>query len=62
MLFEDLYDSVLRRYHLPPAKVEKERQVDGGPHYPLLDAARLGREGQTKKVQEENAKRKNPSE
>jgi hypothetical protein len=62
MLFEDLYDSVLRRYRVSLLKVEQERQVVRGRLYELLDAARPGREAQTKKVQEENAKGKNPSE
>jgi len=62
MLFEDLYDSVLRRYRVSLLKVEQERQVVRGRLYELLDATRPGREAQTKKVQEENAKGKNPSE
>jgi hypothetical protein len=62
MLFEDLYDSVLRRYRVSLPKVEQEGQVVRGRLYELLDAARAGREVQTKKVQEETAKGKNPSE
>ena len=62
MLFEDLYDSVLRRYRVSRPKVEQERQVVGGRLYELPDATRPGREVQTKKVQEEKAKGRNPSE
>ena len=62
MLFEDLYDSVLRRYRVSLPKVEQERQGVRGRLYELLDANRPGREPQTRKVQEEEAKGKNPSE
>ncbi|HKF06244.1 MAG TPA: hypothetical protein VKB49_28260 [Candidatus Sulfotelmatobacter sp.] len=60
MLFEDLYDSVLRRYRMSLAKVEQERQVVRGRLYELLDATRPANEKQTKKVQEENVKGKDP--
>ena len=62
MLFEDFYDSVLRRYRTSPLKAEQERQSARGKLYELLDATRQGREVQAKKVQEENVKKKNPSE
>jgi hypothetical protein len=61
MLFEDLYDSVLRRYRASAAKIGQERQVVPGRRYELLDAARPASEVQAKKVQEENVKAKNPS-
>lgn len=61
MLFEDLYDSVLRRYRLSLPKVEQNRQVVRGRLYESIDAAQPGREAEVKKVQEENVKAKNPS-
>jgi hypothetical protein len=62
MLFEDLYDAVLRRYRASPPKVEQERQVARGRLYELLDATREAREGQAKKVQSDDVKGKNSSE
>ena len=62
MLFEDLYDSVLRRYRVSPPKVAKEGQAVRGRHYELLDAARTEREAEAKKAEEENSKLKHPSE
>lgn len=61
MLFEDLYDAVLRRYRASPPKIEQERQVRGR-LYELLDATREVREGQEKKIQEDKRKTKNPTE
>ena len=62
MLFEDLYDSVLRRYRASPPKVEQERQSARGRLYELLDATRGVREGQEKKIQQDNVKGKTSSE
>ena len=62
MLFEDLYDSVLRRYRVSEPRVEQDRQVVRGKLYELLDATRPGREGPAKKVQDDNVKGKNLSE
>ena len=62
MLFEDLYDSFLRRYRTFPPKADAERQIVRGRLYEWLESTRPAREGQTNKVQEENVKRKNPSE
>lgn len=62
MLFEDLYDSVLRRYRASPPKVEQERPVVRGKLYELLDATREVREAKEKKNQEDNARGKNSSE
>lgn len=62
MLFEDLYDSVLRRYRASPPKVEQEKQSARGRLYELLDATREVREGQEKKIQQDKVRRKNPSE
>jgi len=62
MLFEDLYDSVLRRYRAYLAKVEPERQVSRGRLYERVDAAQQAREVQTKAVQEEKVKGKNSPE
>ena len=61
MLFEDLYDSVLRRYRVSPPKVEQERQVPRGRLYELLEATRGVRE-QPAKTNEEKVKAKHPSE
>lgn len=60
MLFEDLYDSILRRYRMSPPKVEQETQVPRARLYELLDAARQRREVPAKKVQEEYIKRNPP--
>ena len=62
MLFEDLCDSVLRRYRVSPPKGEQERQAPRGRLYELLEATRRVREGQTKKIQEDSLNGKNPSE
>ena len=55
MLFEDLYDSILRRYRVSPPKVEQEKQAVCGRVYELLDTTRPG-EGQAKGLNEEKAK------
>ena len=62
MLFEDLYDAVLRRYRASPPKVEQEKQVPRGRLYELLDATREVREGQEKKIQEDKRNAKKPAE
>jgi len=62
MLFEDFYDSVLRRYRGSPAKVEQERQAVRGRLYEWLDATQPGREAQTKRVEETKENGENPSE
>jgi hypothetical protein len=56
MLFEDLYDSILRRYRVSPPKVERAKQAVHGRVYELLDTTRLGREAQPKALNEEKAK------
>jgi hypothetical protein len=62
MLFEDLYDSVLRRYRVSELKVEQDRQVVRGKLYELLDVTRALRDGQAKKLPEESVRTKNPPE
>lgn len=62
MLFEDLYDSVLRRYRVSPPKVAKEGQAVRGRLYESLDAARTEREVEAKKAEEETSKLTHPSE
>ena len=61
MLFEDLYDSILRRYRASPPKVDPQRQLPRGRLYDLLDATRGVREAQEKKLQEDKVKGKSPS-
>lgn len=61
MLFEDLYDSVLRRYRVSPPKVAKEGEAVRGRLYELLGAARTEREAEANRAEEENSKLKHPS-
>ena len=62
MLFEDLYDSVLRRYRASPAKVEQETQIDRRRLYELPDATRQGPKALPTRVRDENSKGKNSPE
>jgi len=62
MLFEDLYDSVLRRYRASPPTVKQERPVPRGRLFELLDATRGVRQQPAKKTHPENVKAKDPSE
>ena len=61
MLFEDLYDSVLRRYRASPPKAEQERPSARGRLYELLDATREVREVKTNAIPKKKANEKSPS-